>query len=204
MKFLLYTIGRLAAKKAVIGLAVLSVSTYLVTTSAITLFTDQETNPDNTFTTGTITLGIDPATAMFTVTGMAPGDVEYSGLEVSNSGNLDLRYALTTTADGSSTLDEQLDLTIDIVTGAGADAIWYTSDDVVGTANIYGADGVLSSAFIGDPTTGADSGDRTLSSGTSERLRFKVMLPLDTGDSYQNTTCTVVFVFDAEQTDNNP
>jgi hypothetical protein len=204
MKFLFYAISGLVAKKAVITLAVLSVSTYLVTTAAIALWTDQETNPDNTFTTGTITLGIDPATAMFTVTSMAPGDVEYSGLEVSNDGSLELRYAMTTTADGSSTLDEQLDLTIDIVTGAGVDAIWYTADDVVGTANIYGTDGALSAAYIGDPTAGADAGDRTLSASASERLRFKVTLPSSTGDPFQNTTCTVAFVFNAEQTANNP
>jgi hypothetical protein len=204
MKNLLNNFWGLAPKKIVVGVSLLAVTACLVTTAAITLFTDQKTNPDNVFTTGTVTLGINPATAMFTVTGMAPGDVEYSGLEVSNSGSLELRYALTTTADGSSTLDEQLDLTIDVVTGAGADTIWYTSDDVVGTANVYGPDGVLSSAFIGDPATGADSGDRTLSPSTSERLRFKVTLPLDTSDSYQNTTCTLAFVFDAEQTDNNP
>lgn len=33
--------------------------------------------------------------------------------------------------DGSSILDEQLDLTIDVVTDAGVDTIWYTADDVV-------------------------------------------------------------------------
>ena len=136
---------------------------------------------------------------------MAPGDVKYGGLQVSNSGSLELRYAMSTTPDAASTLDEQLDLTIDIVTGAGVDTIWYTADDVVGTANVYGPDGVLSSAAIGSPAPGGQAGDRTLVATTgSERLRFKVTLPSSTGDSYQNTTCTVAFVFNAEQTANNP
>jgi hypothetical protein len=111
---------------------------------------------------------------------------------------------MTTTDDDASTLDEQLDLSIDVVTADGDDDIWYTSDDVVGEANVYGADGVLATAAIGDPTQGAQAGDRTLAASGSERLRFKVKLPLSTGNAYQGTTCTVAFVFDAEQTANNP
>jgi len=191
-------------RKILTSLMIIAVLAALITAGAMAVFTDQETNPDNVFTTGTVILGIDPATAMFTVSNMAPGDVEYGGLEVTNNGSLELRYAMTTTADDTSTLDEQLDLTIDVVTGPGVDGIWYTDDDVVGEANIYGPDGVLSSAFFGDPTLGGQAGDRTLASLASERLRFKTRLPLDTDDSYQGTTCTVAFVFDAEQTANNP
>jgi len=88
------------------------------------------------------------------------------------------------------------------VTGPGADGIWYTADDVVGQANIY--TGNLSSAFFGNPMLGGQAGDRTLAPGTNERLRFKVTLPLDTGNGYQNTACTDAFVFNAEQTANNP
>ena len=191
-------------RKILTSLMIVAVLAASITAGAMAVFTDQQTNPDNVFTTGTVVLGIDPATAMFTVSNMAPGDVEYDGLEVNNGGSLELRYAMTTTADDTSTLDEQLDLTIDVVTDPGVDGIWYTDDDVVGEANIYGPDGVLSSAFFGDPAQGAQAGDRTLASLASERLRFKATLPLDTDNSYQGTTCTVAFVFDAEQTVSNP
>ena len=191
-------------KKVVISLLVIGVAAAIALVGAVALFTDSETNPSNSFSTGTVDLAINPATAMFTVSNMAPGDVQYSGIQMTNSGSLELRYAMTTTADGSSILDEQLDLTIDVVTGAGADTIWYTLDDIVSEANIYGPDGVLSSAAIGDPTQGADLGDRTLAASGSERLRFKATLPLSTSNVYQGTTCTVSFVFDAEQTANNP
>ena len=191
-------------RKILMSLMIIAVVAVSITTGAMAVFTDQQTNPDNVFTTGTVILGIDPATAMFTVSNMAPGDVEYGGLEVDNDGTLELRYAMITTADDTSTLDEQLDLTIDVVTDPGVDSIWYTADDVVGEANIYGPDGVLSSAFFGDPTQGEQAGDRTLALGTSERLRFTATLPLDTDNSYQGDTCTVAFVFDAEQTDSNP
>jgi spore coat-associated protein N len=191
-------------RKILTSLIIIVVLAASITAGAMAVFTDQQTNPDNVFTTGTVIFGIDPITAMFTVSNMAPGDVEYGGLQVTNDGSLELRYAMTTTADDTSTLDEQLDLTIDVVTGPGVDTIWYTDDDVVGEANIYGPDGVLSSAFFGDPAQGGQAGDRTLSLLASERLRFKATLPLDTDNSYQGTTCTVAFVFDAEQTASNP
>lgn len=171
---------------------------------ALGVFTEQQTSPSNAFSTGSVTLGITPATAMFTVTDMAPGDVVYSGLQVSSSGSLDLRYALSTTPDGASILDEQLDLTIDVVTGAGVDATFYTADDVVGEANVYGPDGILSAAAIGSNVQGADSGDRVLAAGANERLRFKVTLPLSTDSTYESLSATVAFVFDAEQTQSNP
>jgi len=191
-------------RKILTSLMIVAVLAASITAGAMAVFTDQQTSPDNVFTTGTVILGIDPATAMFTVSNMAPGDVVYGGLEVSNGGSLELRYAMTTTADDTSTLDEQLDLTIDVVTDPGIDGNWYTDDDVVGEANIYGPDGVLSSAFFGDPAQGGQAGDRALASGTSERLRFEATLPLDTDNTYQGTTCTVAFVFDAEQTASNP
>jgi len=191
-------------KKVVVSMLILGVVLAVALIGAIALFTDQEENPGNAFTTGTVDLAIDPATAMFTVTNMAPGDVKYKGIELTNSGSLELRYAMTTTADAASLLDEQLDLTIDVVTGNGTDTIWYTADDVVGEANIYGPDGALSSAFIGNPAPGNQTGHRILIADGNERLRFTVELPLNTGNTFQNTTCTVAFVFDAEQTINNP
>jgi len=189
-------------RKILTSLTIIAVVAVLIITASMAVFTDQRTNANNVFTTGTVILGIAPATAMFTVSNMAPGDVKYGGLQVINNGSLGLRYAMTTTADNNSTLDEQLDLTIDVVTGPGVDGIWYTADDVVGQANIY--TGNLSSAFFGNPMLGQQAGDRTLAPGTSERLRFKATLPLDTGNGYQNTTCTVAFIFNAEQTANNP
>ena len=191
-------------RKILTSLMIIAIVAVSITAVAMAVFTDQQTNPDNVFTTGTVILGIDPATAMFTVSNMTPGDVKYGGLEVTNDGSMALRYAMNTTADDTSTLDEQLDLTIDVVTGPGADTQWYTADDVIGEANIYGSDGVLSSAFFGDPAQGGQAGDRTLASLASERLRFKATLPLDTDDTYQGTTCSVDFVFYAEQTANNP
>lgn len=155
-----------------------------VTTGAMALWTDQESSSANTFTAGTLDIALTENNPLpFSVSAMAPGDSVTGTLDVANSGTLELRYAMTTTGDGTTTLDEQLDLEIR-----------------QGATTLY--NGKLSSAIIGDPTQGAQAGDRTLTSG-SETLTFIVTMPLSTNDSYQGESCNVTFVFDAEQTANN-
>ena len=63
---------------------------------------------------------------------------------------------------------------------------------------------MLSAAAIGNAAQGTQAGDRTLAASGSERLRFKVTLPPSTPNGYQGTNCIVAFVFNAEQTANNP
>src|SRR3989337_3305076 len=121
--------GKSLVRRVLGGFLLIGAVSTMFMLGAMAVFTDQATSPDNAFTAGTVDVALTPATAMFTVTQMAPGDVRYSGLQVTNSGNLALRYAMTTTSDGASALDEQLDLTIDVVTAAGADTIWYTAED---------------------------------------------------------------------------
>jgi len=196
--------GKSLVRRVLWGFLLIGAVSTMFMLGAMAVFTDQATESANAFTAGTVDIALTPATAMFTVSQMAPGDVRYSGLQVANSGNLAMRYAMTTTADGSSALDEQLDLTIDVVTGPGVDTILYTADDPVSEAAIYGPDGVLSAAAFGNPTTGAQAGDRNLAASGSEYLRFKVTLPLGTTNVYQGTSATVAFVYNAEQTTNNP
>ena len=173
-------------KRILISIVVVMVMASSISVGAMALFTDQETSSGNAFTAGTLDLALTDGTPLpFSVTAMAPGDNVTGTLDVANSGSLDLRYAMTTTGDGTSTLDEQLDCEI----RQGATTLF---------------NGKLSSAVIGDPTQGAQAGDRTLSASGSETLTFIVSMPIDTDNTYQGTTCTVAFVFDAEQTDNNP
>jgi len=165
---------------------IIAVMAASVAGGAMALFTDQETSSGNAFTAGTIDLALtDNSPLPFSVSAMAPGDNATGTLDVDNSGTLELRYAMTTTGDDTSTLDEQLDCEIK-----------------QGATTLYS--GKLSSAAIGDPTQGAQAGDRTLGASGSETLTFIVSMPLGTGNSYQGESCTVAFVFDAEQTKNNP
>lgn len=166
-------------RKILLSLMVIVVVAASLTTGAMALFTDQKTVDENVFTTGTVILGIDPATAMFTVSGMAPGDMVSEDLEVSNDGSLELRYAMTTDAvlDSDPSLATQLQV---VITDA--------------------ADNELYSG----PLIDAAIGDRVLVAGDDEVLTFTVTLPLETGNDYQGATCTVEFGFVGEQTANNP
>ena len=73
---------------------------------------------------------------------------------------------------------------------------------------IYGPGDLGSAAgidVIGDPTQGADAGDRTLpaTGADNEDLCFNVELPSTTGNAFQGLTTTATFTFAAEQTVNN-
>ena len=173
-------------RRILLSLVIITLVASSVTVGAMALWTDTETSSANTFTAGTIDLALANGTPLpFGVTAMAPGDSVTGTIDVTNSGTLEFRYAMTTTGDGSSILDEQLDCEIK-----------------VGAVTLYS--GKLSSAAIGDPAQGAQAGDRTLVPTGSETLTFTVSMPIDTGDGYQGTTCSVDFVFAAEQTSNNP
>jgi hypothetical protein len=135
---------------------------------------------------------------------MVPGDSVTAPITVTNSGNINLRYAITSTAtnaDGKG-LMSQLALTIKTNVTTCTNAAWAST----GTA-IYGAGALGSVAglnLVGDPAAGSQSGDRTLAPAASEVLCFNVTLPIGTGNGYQAAATTATFAFVAEQTANNP
>jgi predicted ribosomally synthesized peptide with SipW-like signal peptide len=165
------------------------------------IFTDSADVDANVFSTGTLDISTNPTTALVTYSDMAPGDsTGGQSLTVTNAGTLDLRYAVTMTADNTDTLGlyAELDLTI---REEGTDCT--TFDGAV----LYGPDSpfLLTGNLFGDPTQGADAGDRTLTTASpSEVLCFKVDLPIGAPNSVQGASTTAVFTFEAEQTDNNP
>ena len=165
------------------------------------IWTDSQDVDANVFSTGTIDISTDPTTALVTFSNMAPGDEVTNDITVTNAGSLELRYAVTsdTTED---TLAAQLDLTIK----TGVTTCTNVGVGVDGTI-IYGPGNLGSTAgtdVIGDPTQGADTGDRTLAASADEDLCFNVELPSATGNSFQGLTTTATFAFVAEQTANNP
>ena len=62
----------------------------------------------------------------------------------------------------------------------------------------------LDGAGYGDPAQGDDTGDRVLVAGADEDLCFVVELPDTTGNGAQGLTTDATFLFEGEQTDNNP
>jgi len=164
------------------------------------IWTDSADVDANVFSTGTLDISTDPTTAVVTYTDMAPGDsTGGQSLTVSNDGSLDLRYAVTMTADNTDLkgLYAELDLTI---REEGTDCTTFDGTVLYGPAAPF----VLSGDLIGDPTPGEDTDDRPLVASDDEVLCFNVDLPLGALNSVQDASTTAVFTFEAEQTDNNP
>jgi hypothetical protein len=162
---------------------------------SLAIFTDSQSVGGNAFTTGTITLGLAPASALLTSAAMMPGDSVNGSLVVSNTGTGQLRYAMTsssTNADAKA-LRDQITLTIRTLG---------TSCAVFDGTSLYA--GALSAAALGNTAQGAQAGDRTLNASSSETLCFRASLALATGNTFQGAATTTTFTFDAEQTANNP
>jgi hypothetical protein len=155
---------------------------------SLALFTDSQAVTGNAFATGTIDISTTPATALFTVANMMPGDTSSQAITVNNAGTGTLRYAVSTAVVAGAPLAGQIQLDI------------YAGATCTGTA-LYS--GVLSSAAVGSNAQGNNTGDRTLAGGANEQLCFKATLPSSTGNTFQNTSTNVTFTFDAEQTANN-
>lgn len=177
------------------------------------LFTDSKAITNNSFATGTVTLGTTATNLPFAVSGMAPGDTEGTyGVTVSNDGSLEYRYAITSTST-EDTLAGQLDLWVwdeaaeddTLLSGTAG-----TCDAEPGTGistYLYGPAALGSTTttkLVGDPTAGSHTGDRVLAAGASEVLCVYVKLPDATGNSYEGLNTAADFAFEAEQTANNP
>jgi hypothetical protein len=172
----------------------------IVMFASLALFTDQDASTGNAFSTGSIDIAVTPATAVVTMPAMAPGDQVTAPLDVANNGTLELRYsaASTTTED---VLAAELVLTIKSGVTNCTDAGWAAT----GTQLYSGALGsTATTALFGSNVAGAQAGDRVLAAGGSEVLCFNVTLPLSAPNTVQGLTTTATFVFDAEQTVNNP
>jgi len=181
------------------GLVLSAAGGALVVTATGALFTDSAVVSANSFTTGTLDVSASPSTSAFSVSGMAPGDVQYAPLTISNDGSLEMRYALSSTTT-ENTLAAQLDMTI-AVGVSSCDASGFSSGTTLfGPGDLGSTSGI---DLIGNPATGQDSGDRVLAASASEALCFKVELPIGTGNSYQGTATSATFTAAAEQTANN-
>lgn len=174
-------------------ISVMAVGTATTTALSLALFTAQTAVGAN-FTTGTIVIATNPATTVFNVPAMMPGDTVNASLQVQNTGTAQFRYAMAGVSTNADTrnLRDQITLT---VKEQG------TSCAAFDGTTVYS--GALAGAAIGDPATGAQAGDRTLNGGANETLCFRASLPLGTGNTFQGAATVTTFTFSAEQTANN-
>ena len=182
------------------ALAVFGFALSLFTVASLAVFTDTEPVPGNSFGTGDVDISALPASAVFSVGAMAPGDQVTAEIDVSNSGSLDLRYALT-----SLTTEDLLASTLVLTVKDGVttcdDGNWAADGSVLHSGEL-GATTAL--PIFGDATQGAQGGDRVLASSASETLCFNVTLPSTVTSTVQGLNTTATFNFVAEQTKNNP
>jgi predicted ribosomally synthesized peptide with SipW-like signal peptide len=170
---------------------------------SLALFTDTET-VNATFDTGTIVLDAAKIDALvLTTSAMMPGDSVTDDVVVENDGTAQLRYAMSTSSTNADGLGLRTVLTL-TVRQIDATLPGTPCDNFDGTlvlaATVLGAN----TAGFGDPTAGADTGDRTLDAASNETLCFRVTLPSGTGNGFQGASTTTTFTFDAEQTASNP
>lgn len=82
------------------------ISGCLVTLGTSASFNATTTNPDNTFSTGSIAIDTDqPGVSILSLSNMSPGDSVSALLQMRNSGSVDMTYSLTTTVTSSTKLD---------------------------------------------------------------------------------------------------
>jgi len=193
--------SRLVATALTVALAAVGV-TSLVTGA---LFTDTEPVSASDFLTGTVDIVADHSTDQkLESLNMAPGDVAYGVVPVSNGGSLELRYAVEVTGTNPELQDADLagKLQLDVY----ADV---TSCDATGAVLAKRIGGLLGGALtaattiVGNPAIGWQTGDRVLAARASENLCVSVGLPLDTDNTFQNTDAQLALRFLAEQTVNN-
>lgn len=158
------------------------------------VFTDSETVTGNAFTTKTIDLGLSLTDSLLNLTTLLPGDKVTAPLTITNSGDGDLRYAMSSSSTLATLTDGMTGTVRSGVTTCSTAGFLATGSQVV--------TGTLSSLGFGSANQGADSGDRTLAAGASEVLCFQAELPLGALNALQGLSATVTFTFAAEQTSN--
>ena len=154
----------------------------------------RQTAVDQTFSVGTISLGVAPAGTLITFAGMVPGNEVDGVLTIQNDGTGDLRYAMTgvATDPDAKHLRDALQLVVERRTGCGGPVLEV----------LYS--GPIATAAFGDPAAGSDPGDRILGSGASTALCFRATLPLGADSLLQGATTTATLTFRAEQVSGNP
>jgi len=197
---------RLWTTVIIVGLAAVGATT--LTTSAI--FTDDDST-SAAIHTGNVDLVLDGPTAFtFAPQDLAPGSSTFMPLTVSNTGSLELRYAIsyfgTSAGPGPADLTDVLELRMYAVpeaqcTLAGTDAQATINNTGLPVNNWP----TTPQALVGDPAVGPQTGDQPLAGANGTLgLCARVDFPKSAGNEYQDTSATLTLVFNAEQTLNNP
>jgi spore coat-associated protein N len=149
-------------------------------------FTASAANPGNVFTTGTLLIGDSSSSALFNATGLKPGDVKTSTVDITNTGSLAGDFVVkTANSTGYAALLGQMDLTVaDCGVWSGGIAPSCSSP----TTKYTGKVNALTSAALGN-----------YAAGVQHRYVFTATLPASTDDTFQGKTAGIDFTWSATQ-----
>jgi spore coat-associated protein N len=168
------TIAALAVVLAAVGITVGSGAN----------FTASAANPTNTFTAGTLSIGSSSSSALFNATNLKPGDNVSGTVDIQNTGSLPGAFTLSTShiTDASGLLG-QLDLKIEDC------GLWSgtTQPNCSGTNVLYNA----KAGSVG--TVNLSS----FAASAKHHYKFDVTLPSTIANSFQGTSATVQFDWNA-------
>jgi hypothetical protein len=147
-------------------------------------FTASAANPTNTFTAGTLSIGSSSSSALFNATNLKPGDNVSGTVDIQNTGSLPGAFTLSTShiTDAAGLLG-QLDLKVEdcglwngttAPTCAGTNVLYNAKASAMGTVNL--------SSFA---------------ASAKHRYKFDVTLPSTIANSFQGTSATVQFDWNA-------
>ncbi len=163
--------------------------------------TDRGTTTAAAVTTGSVSLALSNGASSSSWTGavsLKPGGTAYKRITVTNDGTSQLRYAVTATS--TSALSAKLVMNVALIaSGSSCSSSTYGAGTVVsGTDLTFGASTALN--VIGDPATGAQTGDRVLAVSAADNLCLRLELPTGTGLGYsgRGSTATTTFAFSGE------
>ena len=187
---------------ALTGLALVSTSAGAM---SLALFSDTET-VDATFSTGSIDLdGAKVDALVLSLGSLMPGGSTTDDVVVENDGNSQLRYSMTTSSTNTDGKNLRTVLMLEVrridVTTPATPCNDFDGASVVSSTALFNG---TTAAGFGSSAAGGQTGDRVLDAAASETLCFRVSLPIGTGNAFQAAATTTTFMFESEQTANNP
>lgn len=186
--------------RVLVGAWVLLLAVGMLSLTSTALLTDPESTTANTFSATTVIIDANPVTTAFNLPTMRPGDEAVLEITAANAGAAGFRYAITSTTT-EDVLASEMILTVRESVTSCTIGDWDGSGAQLYTGKLGDTTTPGGLVLVGDPTTGADVGDRVLAPSATEDLCFHVELPVSA--LAQNTGTTASFSFEAEQTENN-
>ena len=177
-----------------IGVALLLAVVLIAVRATTAAFTSTTANAANSWSAGTVALTDDDSgTAMFTVTGLTPGDTTTRCITVSYSGSVDSAVRLYGSITGGTGLGTYLNLTVERGAGGSfANCTGFVSSETVYTGTLAG----FTSAHTGF-ANGAGSWS-PVGGAPVDTMTYRFTTTLQDNNAAQGLSATAAFTWEAQ------